>query len=131
MSVNINIIGSQLVIGSQPEVGNICLRLTTEQIKKLCSIGTVARNKSALDFCRMLPFLIILSYMGVPSLLLASYGFYLFSLNPKFSLYPIPLWGINTPQYIIYYIESWEPQIKFTFWCLKAYTSVLRHIHLS
>ena len=70
----------------------------------------------------------ILSYMGVPGLLLASCGFYLFSLNPKFSLYPIPLRGINTPQYIIYaintsyyetlqkstqlyyYIESWEPQ---------------------
>ena len=56
MSVNININGSQLVIGSQPEVTAICLRLTTEQIKKLCSIGTIARNKSD-GF---------LSYAGVP-----------------------------------------------------------------
>ena len=109
MSVNININGSQLVIGSQPEVTAICLRLTTEQIKKLCSIGTIARNKSD-GF---------LSYAGVPYnfvihgrsqlLLVCSYlHFYLYSKNTSYYLYSkntsYYLYSNNTSYYLYSYI---------------------------
>ena len=138
MSVNININGSQLVIGSQPEVTAICLRLTTEQIKKLCSIGTIARNKSD-GF---------LSYAGVPYnfvihgrsqlLLVCSYlHFYLYSKNTSYYLYSkntsYYTYSKNTLFYTYSYITSYYLYSKNTLLSILQYyviihTPIIQHI---
>ena len=132
MSVNININGSQLVIGSQPEVTAICLRLTTEQIKKLCSIGTIARNKSD-GF---------LSYAGVPYnfvihgrsqlLLVCSYlHFYLYSKNTSYYLYSkntsYYLYSNNTSYYLYSKNTSYYLYSNNTSYYLYSYITLLRN----